>query len=715
MKHLILGASLLTSMIHAGPKHDNANTKIDATDYKSNMFGKISFGNNSDIVFHSYELVKIAQEILKEEIWDYEPNFEYPIAPNYKSYSYQIDDQLTKFLDDLFDAIARNSKIKPKDLKTIMGYFKTNSLDSLLQDQDIFNKFIDTMQSIDKTNPLINKPFDDYILSAQLKVSSSIQGLLGLSNYLQTAKELINGSWITLGKRLILIKHTTTQNGKHLYVNDHGSISGILKDTTSNLLNYDDQGRKNAHYSFSFMRFYKQFLKNEEELFKKRFFILFNQRNTNGSNINSEELFFELTSPKRLASGGYCIGDKINSTDPNILDLSPTEQSIFENIQLGDAETYEEIFATTLEKIRFRSIQVQTYATMLHGQPNQATVIDDSDEDEDDAESNPKYSFNPITRERKLLPQNFIDYRKREYQTEQNELGLSAFFMQIDNIFHAQDAKLLRSFFILKEMAKESAVGSPEFLLRLPVNSFGTSADGSSYKIFSQAFEKYFTNLIPKNASEIAKKMRKILKGKELSDQNLSFLPNLTASWFYSEAARNKVSILSGLILLDFIEKDIQHQDGDGNNLYSWKHTLVHPRKPDKDTYVIINDLYNKQLELGQFDGMHPMAHGKGANKEGKGSVADSKTVLATNTQLTPVQQKEGHLLTHWLYEMLKNKYTIKLEASFSKPNYKEVDNLFLASKNNLKNSEFKRKHGLFLEIKQLMINRLSTLDCLLL
>jgi hypothetical protein len=704
-------------MIHAGPKHDNANTKINATDYKSNMYGQISFDNDavgSKVIFHSYELVKIAQEVLKEGTWDnVKPNFEYPIVPNYKSYSNQIDDQLTKFLDDLFDAIARNSKIKPKDLKTIMGYFKTNSLDSLFQNKNIFKQFISTMQSIDKTNPLINKPFDDYILPAQLKVSSSIQGLLGLSNYLQTEKEPINGLWITLGKRLILIKHTTTQNGKHLYVNDHGSISGVLEDTTLNLLNCDDQGRKNAHYSFSFMRFYKQFLKNEEELFKKRFFILFNQRNTNGSNINSEELFFELTSPKRLASGGYCIGDKINSTDPNIFELSASDQGIFENIQLEDAETYEEIFATTLEKIRFMAIQVQTYATMLHGQPNQATVIDDSNED--DAKSKPKYSFNPITRERKLLPQHFIDYRNREYQTEQNELGLSAFFMQIDNIFHAQDAKLLRSFFILKEMAKESAVGSPEFLLRLPVNSFGTSADGSSYKIFSQAFEEYFTNLIPKNASEIAKEMREILKGNELSDQNLSFLPNLTASWFYSEAARNKVSILSGLILLDFIEKDIQHSDEDGNNLYSWKHTLVHPRKPDKDTYVIINDLYNKQLELGQFDGMHPMAHGKGANKEGKGSVADSKTVLATNTRLTPVQQKEGHLLTHWLYEMLKNKYTIKLEASFSNPNYKEVEKLLLPSKNNLKNSEFKRKHVLFLEIKQLMINRLSTLDCLLL
>lgn len=519
------------------------------------------------------------------------------------------------------------------------------------------------MSLIDARNPLINKPFDDYILPAQLKVSSSIQGLLGLANYLKTAKEPAHGWWITLGKRLILIKNTENQQGMHLYVKDHGPIDKILKDTVSSLLKFDDEGRKNSTDCFYFVKFYEKFIDNKKELFKNRFFIKYTP---NESNATYETLFFELISSEMINGRPY-----INpTTDPNILPLSWEEQNIFAqnafcNIMLEEnVEAFEEIFVTTLERIRFKSILIKTYVIMLHGDPD----------------------------------------------PDKNTFGLSAFFTQINKIFHAQDARLLRLFFILKEMLKNSVIDSPKFLLRPPVHSFGKSENGESYKVFAEEFNTY-SNLNKKNNVQIAQEMRKILKGNELSDQKyLSFLPNLTAVWFYSEAARNKVSILSGLILLDFIEKDIQHSDEDGNNLYSWKHTLVHPRK-DQQKYI--EDLYGRSIPLGKFDGMHPMAHG-GSVKDGKKPL-ESENLTPKQRQLSPVQQKEGHLLTHWLYEMLKNKYTIEFETSFSNPNYEAIKKLLLPSKNNLKNSKFKRKHVLFLEIKQLMINRLSTLDCLLL
>ena len=55
-------------------------------------------------------------------------------------------------------------------------------------------------------------------------------------------------------------------------------------------------------------------------------------------------------------------------------------------------------------------------------------------------------------------------------------------------------------------------------------------------------------------------------------------------------------------MLLDFIESGVTHVDGDGNNLYTWKHTLVHPRNQMmEETYKMIKDLYGDVIELGQL------------------------------------------------------------------------------------------------------------------
>ncbi len=75
--------------------------------------------------------------------------------------------------------------------------------------------------------------------------------------------------------------------------------------------------------------------------------------------------------------------------------------------------------------------------------------------------------------------------------------------------------------------------------------------------------------------------MRSLLQGKKLVDALLYFLPSLVSAWFVSETARNEISILSGM-LLDLMESGVQLFDVDGNNLYSWRHVLIHPKKPGR-------------------------------------------------------------------------------------------------------------------------------------
>lgn len=139
IKYLVFGTFLFTSTSYAPPKA-----------YKSNMYGQISFDNDavdSKVIFHSYELVKIAQEVLKEGTWDNTiPNFESPQIPlkkpNYKNYKEQVDEQFNQFLDDLFTAIAIRSGINPKNLKIIMECFKTDKMHLLFEKKHLIFFYI---------------------------------------------------------------------------------------------------------------------------------------------------------------------------------------------------------------------------------------------------------------------------------------------------------------------------------------------------------------------------------------------------------------------------------------------------------------------------------------------------------------------------------------------------------------------------------------------
>lgn len=133
----------------------------------------------------------------------------------------------------------------------------------------------------------------------------------------------------------------------------------------------------------------------------------------------------------------------------------------------------------------------------------------------------------------------------------------------------------------------------------------------------------------------------------------------LAAAWFLAEVDRNPRSLLSGLMLLDFIEKGIKYgnsaQDEHiGSKPFTWEKVLWHPEMIDfhvsggnaPDPNRKERDLYGKAVSLDNWGGKHPMAH-TGSEQQGKQSPGIGG--------LTPVHQKEASMLIRWLYHKLKN------------------------------------------------------------
>jgi|GEM_PF-7015560 len=216
------------------------------------------------------------------------------------------------------------------------------------------------------------------------------------------------------------------------------------------------------------------------------------------------------------------------------------------------------------------------------------------------------------------------------------EKALTPFHTQINQIAHEEVAINYIMTHVLFELAKAINHGKHEPLFR-ELSAYGDRASGNSYHLFERAIEQYFPERNVLNEAELASQMRAILCGETLNDESLGFLPCLTAAWFISEAARNPLTTMTSLMLLDLIESGITLAADNGDNWYCWRNALIHPTKGTAENRV--QDLYGKKMNPDEFGGCHPMAH--------QGSVAQTSTL--PEVPLNVARQKEGHLIIHWL------------------------------------------------------------------
>jgi hypothetical protein len=669
----------------------------------SNMFSKLRFelGDGSNVEFHSHELVRAAHALLQETA-----SVSLRVCPAYASYNQQVEEAFGIFTSDLVSQAARAYQVDEKTLNLLIGIFYTRGAGAVVgnpQIHGIYQKIMATIRvkkgeaSSDeedykdsdssaeaeglpkpKFGPFIEETYDDRILPIQVMPEYSALGYLGLARHIRTAKEPISGWWVNIGDRIILLRNLPGAR-QHFYVSDHGLQADVVTSTKSDLLSFTDKGRSQLLYPFKFWRFYNSLDETNKLLIKQRFKLMLN-RGLGGGHCRNEFLLYTLSLPKSLFEGalakgtldapynvGTCLGTKDKSTDPMVIPLSEEEEAVLLSLQEDTNKEYGDIFDITLERIRYRGdIQTPTFVDSLFAGPGG---------------------------------------------------GLSPFFTQIDNIFPPDDGERYRVFFILKELSKKLGEGLQEFLFR-PLYCFGSREEGESYRGFADAFDRYYKNAAPRPAHELAREARALLQGKPLTDDSLYFLPNLLAAWILSEGARNETSVLSTLMLLDLIESRVSLVDEDGFNRYDWKYTVVHPRKPsDSRTAVRIKDLYGNNIDLANFDGTHPMAHGE--------SKAHGKKPLGKGEELSAVKQKEGHLIIHWLSQRMRGMEGITctpVEAKGSnflqgKPAYQEIDKLLDAKEKpskSIKRDGLENKWNILKNIKELLMKRLSSLENLL-
>jgi len=209
-------------------------------------------------------------------------------------------------------------------------------------------------------------------------------------------------------------------------------------------------------------------------------------------------------------------------------------------------------------------------------------------------------------------------------------------------------ADLIIKKMVLAQLAKDINQGKHEPLFR-PVHSYGSPDMGSAYHVFASDIVKYFEKEDHLKPEQLAQLVRRIMAGEEIElDSALIFLPNLIAAWFIAEGARNPLSSLTSIMLMDMIENKIKLPYDSRNNWYTWHNALIHPDNDAgaSDNKYTIKDLYKQAKHPFKFGGIHPMAH--------TGSAEEAKRTFQDNVKLSTVQQKEGTLILHWLYVYIK-------------------------------------------------------------
>jgi len=241
---------------------------------------------------------------------------------------------------------------------------------------------------------------------------------------------------------------------------------------------------------------------------------------------------------------------------------------------------------------------------------------------------------------------------------------------QQSNIGQIDAAKRLD---VLKSITDAANRGNMNLLPRsddaflVPLNSFSPDKvsfvkaqekinKGPSYQKFEQAFQNDLHYL---SDVELAKLSRQLLSGTQVKSYP-NYLPNLLVAWFICETSRNNLSMLSSLILLDFMQTQIKYYS-DGYNFYEFRHILRNPRVGLRG--VVIHDVYGRKFGPDEWGGMHPMACEGSYKASSPLQPKKNKTNNYATELLTIVRQKEGSLILHWLFCILQREFPeIKLE-----------------------------------------------------
>ena len=269
--------------------------------------------------------------------------------------------------------------------------------------------------------------------------------------------------------------------------------------------------------------------------------------------------------------------------------------------------------------------------------------------------------------------------------------------MEIRKLYVAQEADIIIKKVVLASLAQQINRGIKTSMFR-PVFAYGTDTHGDKYTTFATRIAEYLAKNPVASHASIVKVARGVLSNSPIKDDDLAFLPNLIVAWFVAESVRNANSVLTNLMLLDMIENSVELSKDlkdNGISLYNWNDVLTYSAARKMVSTTPIIDGYGALLKDYELGGIHPMAHNRSENQ---------CRPLKPGIKLTVVQQKEGSLIAHWLYEYLQYFF----------PEIKV--NLFSISEAPLDIDIFYNEQDISLKLKQLNLDlkkQESTIDAL--
>lgn len=550
------------------------------------MYSKLIFNfADYDIEFSASEIILIAQQVLKEIMGENNSTIEVPSCED-------TEQELNKVFGGIFSCFITYLS----EEYNIPGQEIADFINDILKNPLLIPKHTKLLRAID------SKP-------KQAKFSVPIRGDVvlpmrpispnNISAWINVAKQLANtysaqkhraGWWFNIGGRIIRVRNDAGKKdfkNKQFYAADHGSYEKISKNTLKNIsdiIGFLCRNQVIDDYIFALHKFHE-------------FFDVKNSDDETGA-MHQRNILLEFTA---------------FMTDEIAIDVSKCQLLLISLAQSMKG------FRGTTDKDKFNtSIYRNTGGRGIVKEPDKVDVA-----------SLHKYS---------TLFDNTIEqirYLNKELLNEivQN----SVLFTQLKRIAHSEEAFIVMVSFVLLQLAKKINLGQHSPFPR-ELNAYGNRDDGDSYHKFAANIRKYFKQDNALSQQELAAQMRDMLNGAVIDDENLAFLPCLTAAWFISETARNPMTTLTSLILLDMLESG-QELLENGKNWYAWEHVLMHPEKNSgakKATTVL-----GKKVNIDEFGGCHPMAH--------SGSFKQTEFPLNPREVLNVARQKEANLIIHWL------------------------------------------------------------------
>ncbi len=413
------------------------------------------------------------------------------------------------------------------------------------------------------------------------------------NNYLKKPNESLIGWWVEIAGRLLLIKNTQEHG---YYISDHGLLREIVHGVQDIVFNTPWTNPEFVMHLMKAQQKIADISQNEDDLIKK-------QQELAQSFVDEPSAVIQQFNP--------------TLTDD---DIQEEQQQLAQRLQA------EPLLAATYWN---HSLETMSYIVQTLARRFMAIKL------------TPNHPDSPFT--------SLND--KADVYSEATDFQYQLFDMFKDE--PARVDEMIR-IIVLASLAKDINRGKHKSLFR-PIFSYGDKDKGAPYHQLASSAVAYMTDRQSSN-QHLAQAMRQILTGQFVDTTHLGFLVNLVGAWFISETARNPLSLLTGMMVIDMIENQIELII-DGVNIYTLQYALIHPDNDEPKKKI--KDICGQPTTPWKVGGAHPMAH------EG----SESQAALDNNgrlTRLSMVRQKEGRLLLQWLFIHLTNILVSNAPQEFS-------------------------------------------------